>query len=166
MRSSNMMSIKTPEPIKRKLTIYIDVKTSFNIETYFEALITSKIKSIDIIQAIITKLNNFVFKLNRMNKFTYLSYGDYCDDLTSDLAGGEPSVVQLRILPSSNIKFNTSCQIVYKPLDTNSNQYCLVVVLFDMSEMILVENFFLANLSTPWSNGKFYLREKNFLSIS
>jgi hypothetical protein len=145
---------------KQKITVYIDFKTSFNgIQTYFEVSISNATRSIDIVQAIIKKLNNFIYKLNRMNKCSYLNLNEYYEDLVHDQNCPESFVV-LKILPSSTFKFNTSCHILYKPLDANSNQYYLVVVLFDLSEMILIDNFLIANLDAPWSNGKFYLKEK------
>lgn len=75
------------------------------------------------------------------------------------------SFVQLRIMPPSTTTKDKSmspvCQILYKSLDScNLAAYYLTSVLYDRNEKILPANFVLTNLSVPWSNGKFFLRER------
>lgn len=84
-----------------------------------------------------------------------------------DLLSNEPtSFVQLRMMQASAKKdkamlASPACQIMYKSLDSaNLAAYYLTSVLYDRNEKILPANFVLTNLSVPWSNGKFFLRER------
>lgn len=126
-------------------------------------MLTTTTKAHDIIKAIIDNLNEFICKKQMLAK---QSEGHLMSD--EDLLSNEPaSFVQLRIMQPSTKKDKVAavaspvCQILYKSLDSgNLAAYYLTSVLYDRNEKILPANFVLTNLSVPWSNGKFFLRER------
>lgn len=143
--------------ILRKLTIYTDFKIDNAIDTYFEVIITSSTKVVDIILGILKKLNDFISKLNRLNNSNKSAY--FFEDLLSE-QNFSNSLIKLKIMPpNQNITMNSN-QITYKHLNSNPSMYYITSVLFDKSEIILVENYVLGDLRAPWSNGKFYLKER------
>ena len=156
---SSTRNSKINQGILRKLTIYTDFKIGNLIETYFEVIITSSTKVVDLILAILKKLNDFISKLNRLNNKSSSLSAYFFDDLLNE-ENYTNSLIKLKILPTTRNLTVNSNNITYKHLDSNPSMYYITSVLFDKSEIILVENFILGDLKTPWSNGKFYLKDR------
>ena len=148
----------------RLITVYIDFKIGVNLNIYFDVLLTPCLKSSDIIRTILDSINEFISKLNRLNRksvSTDFSSNYMYEDLLKDQKNYQ---VQLKIMAPANCqnRSTTSCHILYKSIESSVSAYYLTSVLYDHSEKVLPENFLMANLKPPWLNGKFCLHERVF----
>jgi len=143
-----------------KILVFIDFKTGLKIETFFECTITLLTTCKEIIFHIVRKLNNLITKLNKLKQLTDMNICEYYDDLIKvENSKEDERVVKLMSFPS---KFKLNTYEFTENLDENLNLYSLVIVV-DSNEKVLIDNFYLAQLKEPWSNGRFYLKKNNLV---
>lgn len=143
-----------------KILVFIDFKTGLKIETFFECTITLLTTCKEIIFHIVRKFNNLITKLNKLKQLTDMNICEYYDDLIKvENSKEDERVVKLMSFPS---KFKLNTYEFTENLDENLNLYSLVIVV-DSNEKVLIDNFYLAQLKEPWSNGRFYLKKNNLV---
>ena len=148
----------------RKITIYVDTQIGLSLGIYFEVVLTSKMTANDLIKSMLERINDLVRKLNNKQQRQLTTRKETQNFVSNeDLLNDEPrSFLQLRLLQQTKIE-TAPCLLMYKPLDScNTNSYYLASVLYDRNEKVIPGNYEITSLSVPWSNGKFFLRERVF----
>lgn len=157
---SNNLLIRSLNNLPNKIFVFIDFQTGLKIETFFECTISTLTTCREIIFQIIRKLNNLITKLNKLKQLTDLNFVEYYEDIIKiENSKEDERYIKLMSLPS---KFKLNTYELTVNLDENLNLYSLVIIV-DSNEKVLSDNFYLAQLKEPWTNGRFYLKKNNLV---